>query len=184
MWQPTSTQIKTISAGLGLLQGYDRSKTVERQGKMNRDLANIRADQLLEDAKKRFAAGVREGAEYSRRGRVTESDAIAAMAAGGGGVDPEMLARLKQKANYNTMSAIYDSAVAASDIRNEAANVRSAGQFAKDQADIEARDIRFSSAINAFSELPLSFAQKPSVGASRPKGYKANASQLNTWRSR
>ncbi len=161
MWTPSSTAIKTISAGLGFIGEYNRSKTVEREGKYAREIAQINAEALMKDAQRRFAAGVREGAEYRRQGEITESNAIANMAAMGGGVDPEMLARLKQKANYNTMSAIYDSAVAASDIRAEARNVRSQGEWAKMQADARAKDIRFSAAITALKDLPLSYAQKP-----------------------
>lgn len=101
-------------------EAYNKSKILESQSKLDFTLAGIEARSLERAAIGVENLGVRAAMIEQHKTRMVTSDAIAAMAAGGGGVDPEMLVRIKQRGDYNSMSAIFDARTKAIDLRMQA----------------------------------------------------------------
>ena len=101
-------------------EAYNKSKILEAEGKLNFTLAGIEARQMERSAIGIENQGVRAAMVEQYKTRVVTSDAVANMAAGGGGIDPEMLARIKQRGDYNSMSAIFDARTKAIDLRYQA----------------------------------------------------------------
>ena len=120
----TPAMLQGLNAGLGALNAYNNAKLAKTQGEVNRIYGEIEADALLERARERTNQGVRQAREERHKGKIIESDAIAQMAASGGGLDPVMLARIKQRADHNTMSAIYDAQMDAGSYRLQAVMAR------------------------------------------------------------
>lgn len=89
---------QVVSAGLG----YVESRQVKRA-------KEAEAEQLEKAADARRAAGTQDAYEQRQLGKKVESDAIAAMAAGGGVVDSDVVADIKSTADYNVMSALFAS---------------------------------------------------------------------------
>jgi hypothetical protein len=75
------------------------------------------ADLVLDNAKARLAAGTREAGALRHRSKVIQSDAVAAMASQGGGVDVTDLARIKSRADFSAMNAMFDARMDYSDMR-------------------------------------------------------------------
>lgn len=86
------------------------------------------AKQLEQQANARYAQGTREAYEAARAGDILESDAIAQMAAGGGGVDAEHLAKIKAESDYNALAALYEGETEAAGIRQKAEAVKYGGK--------------------------------------------------------
>jgi hypothetical protein len=110
---------------LSINEAYNKSKIIDAEAKLNETLSGIEASQLERQAIAAENAGVRASQIEQYKTRVVSSDATAAMAAGGAVVDPEMLAKIKQRGDYNSMSAIFDARSRAIDLRYEAAMTRS-----------------------------------------------------------
>jgi len=74
-------------------------------------------------AKAAMATGQRKAIEERRRGKAIQSDAVAAMAAGGGVSDDagaiETLAKIEQVTDYNALSALYEGDSEAEGLRLE-----------------------------------------------------------------
>jgi hypothetical protein len=87
---------KLIDAGFGYLEG--------RQAKY---AADAEAKQMELAAAARRAAGTQDAYEQRKIGEQVASDAIAAMAAGGGGVSDNILADIKTTADYNVLSTLF-----------------------------------------------------------------------------
>ena len=116
--------------------------------------------------------GVRAAEIEKYKTRATMSDATAAMAAGGGVVDPEMLARIKQRGDYNTMSAVYDAASSASAMRQQATMVEIQSKFGRSQTEARATDMRQGALVTALGAWPRSTSQKLDTPVTnRPKNY-------------
>jgi hypothetical protein len=109
---------------MALDEAYNQSKIVEAEAKLNETLAGIEARQLEYQATQIEAAGTRAAMIEQQKTRQVSSDAVAAMAAGGGTVDEHLLAKIKAQGDYNSMSAIYDARTQAIDLRYQAKMTR------------------------------------------------------------
>jgi hypothetical protein len=87
---------KIVEAGFGYYEG--------RQAKY---AADAEAKQMRLAATARRAAGTHDAYEQRKIGEQVASDAVAAMAAGGGGVSDNVLADIKTTADYNVLSALF-----------------------------------------------------------------------------
>jgi predicted PilT family ATPase len=110
-------------------EAYNKSKILESQSKLDLVLAGIEARQMERSAIGVENQGVRAAQIEQQKTRTVTSDAVAAMAAGGGGVDPEMLRRIKQQGDYNSMSAIFDARTKAIDLRYQASMTRIGARY-------------------------------------------------------
>lgn len=123
-------------------EAYNQSKIIEAEGKLNETLAGIEARQMERSATQIEAAGTRAAMIEQHKTKVVSSDAIAAMAAGGGGIDPIMLARIKQRGDFNSMSAIFDARTRAIDLRYEASMTRIGARFDRGASERYASSVR------------------------------------------
>ena len=87
---------KLVEAGFGYFEG--------RQAKQ---AADAEAKQLRIAATARRAAGTQDAYEQGKIGERVASDAVAAMAAGGGGVSDNILADIKTTTDYNVLSSLF-----------------------------------------------------------------------------
>jgi hypothetical protein len=110
MWSLLSSSLE--------LQGAKRSSTA------GRNAGYFEAEQMLDNAKARLATGSREASEVRYRGRISESDAVAAMAGQGGETDPVLLAKIREKTSYNALAALFDAEVDSNKIKDKAALTR------------------------------------------------------------
>jgi len=110
-------------------EAYNKSKILESQSKLDFTLAGIEARQMDRQATGIENRGVRAAMIEQYKTRTVTSDAVAAMAAGGGGVDPLMLAKIKQRGDYNSMSAIFDARTEAIDLRYQADMTRIGAKY-------------------------------------------------------
>ena len=94
----------------------------------------FQAGQAEQAAKAAIATGSREAYDRAREGRIVESNARAAMAAGGGSsADPGMvrlLSRIGRDAQYNSLAAMFEGEQAAYGHRTQAAAYELAGKQA------------------------------------------------------
>ena len=163
----SSNILQASSAGLDFYGTYQNSKIEQYQGKLNEVLGEIEADSLRRKATMSENVGVHGAEAESYKGRVALSDATAAMASSGGTVDPEMLARIKQRADYNAMSAVYDARVTAIGLREQASMASIKGRFGRSMSDVKAADMRSGAITTALTEWPTSWSQSPKP----PKTY-------------
>ena len=85
-----------VDAGFGYIEG--------RQIKRAK---NLEAQQLDMAAIAREAAGTKEAYDRRKEGERVESNAIAAMAASGGVVEPDIVADIKATTDYNVLSELF-----------------------------------------------------------------------------
>ena len=102
---------KAVEAGFGIFEGRAIKKSKDAE-----------ADQLRRAATLRQAAGTQDAYEQRKIGERVESDAIAAMAAGGGMTDIEQLADIRSTTDYNVLSTLFAS-------KNEAQQQRYAARI-------------------------------------------------------
>lgn len=114
---------------ISMNEAYNQSKIIAAQSKLDSVLAGIEANQLMRQATSIENLGVHAAMVEQYKTRVVTSDATAAMAAGGGVVDPEMLAKIKQRGDYNSMSAIFDARTRAIDLRQQSRMVRIGAKY-------------------------------------------------------
>jgi len=114
---------------ISMNEAYNQSKIIAAQSKLDSVLAGIEANQLLRQATSIENMGVKAAQIEQYKTRVVSSDATAAMAAGGGVVDPEMLAKIKQRGDYNSMSAIFDARTRAIDLRHQSRMTRIGARY-------------------------------------------------------
>lgn len=112
------------------------------QGSADKSAANFEAAQMVRNAKARYAQGTRDTQEALRQGRVLQSNARAAMAAGGGvTTDPgaiEQLAKLKDVTDYNALSQLFQAKTEFGAGMTQAAARRMEGSRAKKNSIISA----------------------------------------------
>jgi hypothetical protein len=124
--------ISSVGQGyFSMNEAYNKSKILESQSKLDFTLSGIEARQMERTATGIENQGVRAAMIEQQKTAIVTSDAIAAMAAGGGGVDPLMLARIKQRGDYNSMSAIFDARTEAIDLRYQADMTRIGAEYSK-----------------------------------------------------
>jgi len=149
------------SAALDFFSQYNNSKVEKAQGKLNAVLGELEADSLRRKATMSENQGVHAAEAEKYKGRVAHSDATAAMASGGGTVDPEMLARIKQRADYNAMSAVYDARTVASGLRQQASMASIKGRFDSAMSGVKADDMMAGAVTTALTDWPKSWSQSP-----------------------
>lgn len=161
-WKANASQF--LQAGTTLLDFYGQyqsSKIYDAQGDIAETMANIEARSMERKAARTEAAGTRAAMAEQYKGRVAMSDATAAMVAQGGVVNPEQLAKLKQRADYNALSAVYDAKSAAADLRMAAGLKRIEGKFKKSQYAAQGLDVRQAATTTAIGQWPRSWNQNP-----------------------
>jgi hypothetical protein len=118
-----------MSMGTGLSAGGQLAGGIQA----NRS-AKFSAQQAERNALAELAAGVSEATEQRRQGRAVQSDARAAMAAGGGTTtDPgaiETLGKIGQVSEYNALSALFGGQNRAEALRTAARARRAEGRSA------------------------------------------------------
>lgn len=87
---------KLAEAGFGYFEGRQAKKAAEAEAK-----------QIELAAMARRAAGTQDAYDQKQIGEQVMSDAVAAMAAGGGGVSDNVLAKIKTTTDYNVLSALF-----------------------------------------------------------------------------
>lgn len=87
---------KLAEAGFGYFEGRQAKKAAEAEAK-----------QIELAAMARRAAGTQDAYDQKQIGEQVMSDAIAAMAAGGGTVSDNVLAKIKTTTDYNVLSALF-----------------------------------------------------------------------------
>lgn len=109
----TSEQLKRLALSTNVLSSWEK-------GQGQKDAKDLESRLLLSNARARLSQGVQQAQEHRRVGEKTSSDAIAAMAAGGGVVDEKILAKIKAKADYNAMASMYNARVESAGLESEA----------------------------------------------------------------
>ncbi len=145
---------------------YEQSKLIDINSKLNTTFAGIEADQMMRQATALENQGVRASQVEQYKGRAMMSDATAAMAAGGGGVDPEMLAKIKQRADYNSLTALFDARSQAIDMRFKAGMTRIGAEWDASEAsrtgDAYRREATTGVIMNSLDKFwPTTPSQKP-----------------------
>lgn len=87
---------KLAEAGFGYFEGRQAKKAAEAEAK-----------QIELAAMARRAAGTQDAYDQKQIGEQVMSDAVAAMAAGGGTVSDNILAKIKTTTDYNVLSALF-----------------------------------------------------------------------------
>jgi len=167
------------SSYISMNEAYNQSKIIDAQSKLDETLAGIEANQLERQATSVENMGVHAAAIEQYKTRVVSSDATAAMAAGGGVVDPEMLAAIKQRGDYNSMSAIFDARTRAIDLRFQASMTRTSAKYAGSSARRYGHSLKRQATVGAVYNSMDMFAKayKPaSTSKSKNSPYAKNAS--------
>lgn len=181
-------QLQALSAGMSAIEAYNNAKLAKTQGKVDLALAKVQAGTMRADATRAENRGVRAAGMELKKGEKLYSDAIANMAAMGGGVDPLLMAEIKRTSDYNAMTAIYDARMEAINLRYDAAMVESSGRLAQSRADFEASQTMRQGFTSALSQWPKSPAQSYDTDYTgnkvRPKNYKPDINRMNDRRLR
>jgi hypothetical protein len=172
-WAAVASHV--TSSYLDMRTAYEQSKLIDINSKLNTAMAGIEADQMMRQAIQMENVGVRQSQIEQYKTRATMSDATAAMAASGGVLDPEMLAKIKQRGDYNALSALFDARTRAIDMRYKAGMHRigaswEAGEMRR-EGDALRREAWTGVAMSSIQKFwPTSKAQKP-VGAGAKSTY-------------
>ena len=118
---------KAVEAGFGFFEGRAIKKSKDAE-----------ADQLRRAANLRIAQGTQDAYEQRKIGERVQSDAVAAMAAGGGMTDIEQLADIKSTTDYNVLSTLFASKNEAQQQRYAARIRNHEGRMAKRMATAKA----------------------------------------------
>ncbi len=103
-----ATIFKGATTAFGVMGALDEGDQAEEVGLYKQAMAEYEAKQLESAGTAAYAEGTRDQQELLRQGKVIQSDATARMAASGGGVDPEELAKLKTRTDYNALAALFE----------------------------------------------------------------------------
>lgn len=148
----SSSQLRGASSGLNFFGDYSATITAGKMSVADASWKRFQAGRqsrlLLDNAKKRIAAGSKESGQIQYQGRVVESDAIAAMVAQGGTTDPVMLAKIKQTTDYNSLQALFSASADARSMRRQAFNVKSEGEMGYMRAKTQQKIDRYGATAN------------------------------------
>ena len=164
---------------VSISEAYNKSKIIEAESKLNETLSGIEANQLEREAISVENAGVRAAMIEQQKTRMVSSDATAAMAASGAVLDPEMLAKIKQRGDYNSMTAIFDARTAAIDLRYQAEMTRIGARVDSGAADRYGDSLKREAWTGAvFNSMDMfASAYKPKkTTTTKSKSYATNAS--------
>ena len=130
MADPATLGIQAVSTMLSAKSSLD-------QGKADAAAANYKAST-------QYATGTRKAYEESRKGDVLLSDSRAAMAASGAAPDLNILAAIRDQADYNSLSAMFEG-------KTESDLSKYEGQLKKSAAKKQALGTVLSGASNIYS---------------------------------
>lgn len=109
-----------------------------QQGKASEAASKYEAEQMVQQAKARYAQGTREAQEARRRADLMESNARAAMAGSGGvATDPgaiEQLSKIREVGDYNALAAMFEAESEGKGLRQAAKSRLHEGRLAKKTA--------------------------------------------------
>lgn len=155
---------------LGLAKGGLDIKSSLKQSKATGKAERFEADLILDNAKTRLAAGTRQANLQRHQSRVVQSDAKAQMAASGGGVDIQDMAKIKSRADFNAISTLFTAQEQASNMRTRAANMKYRSRQNEYQRARSAYTGAFGNIINtgvrAFTGGAISMPSVGSIGSS------------------
>ena len=114
---------EVVSAGFGYIEGRQIKKAKDAE-----------AEQLRRAAIAREATGTVQAGDQRQVGNMVESNAIAAMAAGGGVVDSDIIADLKSTTDYNVLSELFASKTESASMNLQAKMTEFEGKQAKRMA--------------------------------------------------
>jgi hypothetical protein len=120
------------------------------EGKAAERKSEYEAQQLDQSAKAKEAQGTREAAETLRQSRIRSSDIQAQMAAGGGGVSVEQIAKSEEVGQYNALASLYERRTEAQGIRAKAGAARYEGKVAKRASKVKALSTIISGGTKAY----------------------------------
>ncbi len=146
-------QTKIGRDSMNMLGTYVQGKSDIEVAGYKRFGGEAQARLMLRNADARYAEGTREAGEIARQGRKGESDMIAAMVAQGGTVDPTMIAMLKQRTTYNSMSAIFDATRESEGMKLEASIIRDTVRINEGIAKRNAQTQNFGAALKLGTTL-------------------------------
>ena len=109
-----------VSAGFGYIEGRQIKKAKDAE-----------AEQMRRAAIAREATGTVQAGDQRKIGEMVESNAIAAMAAGGGVVDSDIVADLKSTTDYNVLSELFASKTESASMNLQAKMTEFEGKQAK-----------------------------------------------------
>jgi len=112
-----------VSAGFGYIEGRQIKKAKDAE-----------AEQMRRAAIAREATGTVQAGDQRKIGEVVQSNAIAAMAAGGGVVDSDIVADLKSTTDYNVLSELFASKTESASMNLQAKMTEFEGRQAKRMA--------------------------------------------------
>ena len=154
--------IPALQAGATMLQYQgtrEYNQSLEDDAKAEAADALFTAEQLEANAKAIQAQGSRAAYFRRRDADIMESDAKAAMAAGGGGVDTQGLADINTAGDYNVVAELFDSERRASGVKKQAEAKRVEARLAEQRARRKKRSglgSVLSGAASVFSSMPAS----------------------------
>ena len=143
---------KLAEAGFGYFEGRQAKQAVDAEAKQMRLAATARR-----------AAGTQDAYEQKKIGEQVTSDAIAAMAAGGGGMVDNILADIKTTTDYNVLSALFAGEQEAKGLDYAARLKQYEGKMAKRMATMR-------TIVNVGEEIASRAGGKPGGGSANPVG--------------
>lgn len=144
-----------VSIGLSAASTLFSASGAKKQGKAAQAQAEYDAQQMEQQAQASRAEGTRVAYEDRRQGRIVESNARAAMAAGGGSASDagslEMLGKIGAESQYNSLVSLFKGESQAQDYNRQADTRRYEGALAKKNADDKALSTILSGASSIYS---------------------------------
>lgn len=148
------------SSIMGMVGSHMQGGAAIGQGIAEEDKARFEAKQMRRNAIAMEAQGQRAAVAERKKGATVSSNAVAQMAAGGGGVDSKFLADIENKADYNALVALYESKSQADVMRDEAKLRISEGKAIKRNARLSAVGSFLQSASSGSSGIASSVGSK------------------------
>jgi len=142
----TARDYKNLTSGANLLGTFMEASGDVNAAKFDKFTSEQQARLLIRNAENRYAQGTRQAGEVARKGRGMESDAIAAMVAQGGTVDPTILAKIKAQTTQAALEAVFQGTRESGGMRLQAQSIESASAINYANAKASASRKRFGAA--------------------------------------
>jgi hypothetical protein len=148
---------------MGTLGALKEGSAAYAQGKLDRSAAYEEGNQHLQNSTEALGDANRKAYDIRRQGKIMESDAVAAMVAGGGSASDagaiEHLSKVHQANEYDALSAVFEGDKRAADHRKAARSAFYSGDVAYQAG----KDAKKASYMNALTTAV--------GGAMKVKGY-------------
>jgi len=168
-----------LSAVGSIKQGKEERKAAEFEaGQIEEKAVDVEeaaafdVAQLEEQATAQYAKGTREAYESTRQGEIVESKARAAMAAGGGVVDPEVIAKVAAETEYETLAAMYEGETQQQATKRKAQASRYTGMKEAKSLRKQAAEVRRGGKVRERASQWKALSTVVSGGTKAYKGYK------------